>query len=161
MKHLLANYRLMTKAGCGLPRNARLPRNVRKTQSGFTLVEVLVSLAILAIICGALIQTAGANASNAARLRDRAVAEWVASNRLAELQLSLSFPEVGSRTGEDEMLGTQWFWKTNVQKVEDDDLRRVDIEVRRIEDSKNPIVTVAGFVSHPRLTVRNAPDNQQ
>ena len=112
MKHLLANYRLMTKAGCGLPRNARLPRNVRKTQSGFTLVEVLVSLAILAIICGALIQTAGANASNAARLRDRAVAEWVASNRLAELQLSLSFPEVGSRTGEDEMLGTQWFWKT-------------------------------------------------
>ena len=119
------------------------------------------SLAILSIICGALIQTAGANASNAARLRDRAVAEWVASNQLAELQLAQSFPEVGSRTGDEEMFGIQWFWKTIVQKVEDDDLRRVDIEVRRIEDSKNPIITIAGFVSHPRLTVRNTSDNQQ
>lgn len=155
MKQLLANYCLKTTSRSGLQRNART------THRGFTLVEVLVSLAILSIVLGALIQTAGANASNAARLRDRAVAEWVASNRLAELQLSQSFPEIGSRTGDEEMFGTQWFWKTVVQKVEDDDLRRVDIEVRRVEDSKNPIVTIAGFVSHPRLTARNTPDDQQ
>ncbi len=155
MKHFFANFCLTTTSRLGLQR--KLPA----THSGFTLVEVLVSLAILSIVLGALIQTAGANASNAARLRDRAVAEWVASNRLAELQLSQSFPEIGSRTGDEEMFGTRWFWKTIVQKVEDDDLRRVDIEVRRIEDSKNPIITIAGFVSHPRLTVRNTSDNQQ
>lgn len=131
------------------------------SQRGFTLVEILVSLAILSIILGALIQAAGANASNAARLRDRAVAEWVANNRLAELQLVQSFPEIGSRTGDEEIFGTRWYWKTIVQKVEDDDLRRVDIEVRRDEDAKNPVITVAGFVSHPRLTVRNVAEDTQ
>jgi general secretion pathway protein I len=131
------------------------------SQRGFTLVEILVSLAILSIILGALIQAAGANASNAARLRDRAVAEWVANNRLAELQLVQSFPEIGSRTGDEEIFGTRWYWKTIVQKVEDEDLRRVDIEVRRDEDSKNPVITVAGFVSHPRLTVRNVTEDTQ
>ena len=133
---------------------------MKNSKKGFTLVEILVSLAILSIMLGALIQTAGANASNAARLRDRAVAEWVASNRLAELQLSQTFPETGSRTGDEEMFGNRWFWKTIVQKVEDDDLRRVDVEVRRDEDSKNPIITIAGFVSHPRLTVRNGVEEQ-
>ena len=127
---------------------------------GFTLVEILVSLAILSIILGALIQTAGTNASNAALLRDRAVAEWVASNRLAELQLVPSFPETGSRTGDEEIFGNRWYWKTIVQKVEDEDLRRVDVEVRRVEDDNNPIVTVAGFVSHPRLSARGVVDEQ-
>jgi general secretion pathway protein I len=142
------------------PENPLPESRIRRRQKGFTLVEILVSLAILSIILGALIQTAGTNASNAARLRDRAVAEWVASNRLAELQLAESFPETGSRTGDEEMFGNRWYWKTIVQKVEDEDLRRVDIEVRRVEDDKNPIITIAGFVSHPRLTVRNVADNQ-
>ena len=53
------------------------------------------------------------------------------------------------------MLGQVWYVKTNVQKVEDDDLRRVDIEVRMTADSENPIVTIAGFVNHPRLSSRN------
>ena len=53
------------------------------------------------------------------------------------------------------MLGSKWFWKSIVQKVEDDDLRRVDIEVRRDEEAKNPLITLAGFISHPRLKARN------
>ena len=124
-------------------------------QSGFTLVEILVSLAILSIILGVLVEAAGVATSNAGRMRDRAVAEWVATNRLAELRLSSSFPDTGSKTGDEEMLGATWYWKTVVQKVEDEDLRRVDIEVRRNEDAENPLVTIAGFVSHPRLKARN------
>lgn len=128
--------------------------NHHRCQSGFTLVEILVSLAILSTILGALVQSAGVAASNAGKLRDRAVAEWVASNRMAELQLSPSFPETGSKSGDEEMFGHKWFWKTIVQKVEDDDLRRVDVQVRRSEDAKNPLVTIAGFVNHPRLKAR-------
>lgn len=124
-------------------------------QRGFTLMEILVALAIIAIVLGALVQTAGSSASNAGRLRDKTVAQWVASNRLAELQVSGTFPETGSRTGEAEMLGQVWYWKTHVQKVEDEDLRRVDVEIRKSADGKNPIVTVAGFVNHPKLTSRN------
>lgn len=124
-------------------------------QRGFTLMEILIALAIIAIVLGALVQAAGSSASNASRLRDKTVAQWVASNRLAELQVSGTFPDTGSRTGESEMLGQVWHWKTRVQKVEDEDLRRVDVEIRKSADGKNPIVTVAGFVNHPRLTSRN------
>ncbi len=134
--------------------------NFNSRQSGFTLVEILVSLAILSIILGALVQSAGVAASNAGKLRDRAIAEWVASNRMAELQLSPTFPETGSKSGEEEMLGHKWFWKTIVQKVEDDDLRRVDIEVRKSEDAKNPLITIAGFLNHPRLNARSVSGNQ-
>jgi len=134
-----------------------LTRYIRQLsgQRGFTLMEILVALAIIAIVLGALVQTAGSSASNAGRLRDKTVAQWVASNRLAELQVSGTFPETGSRTGEAEMLGQVWYWKTHVQKVEDEDLRRVDVEIRKSADGKNPIVTVAGFVNHPKLTSRN------
>lgn len=134
--------------------------NSQKLSSGFTLVEIMVSLAILSIMLGALVQGAGTATSNAGKLRDRAIAEWVASNRMAELQLSPTFPAIGSKSGEEEMLGSNWYWKTVVQKVEDDDLRRVDVEVRRSEESKNPIITLAGFVSHPRLKSRNVSTTQ-
>ncbi|OED39290.1 type II secretion system protein GspI [Chromatiales bacterium (ex Bugula neritina AB1)] len=120
----------------------------------------MVSLAVLSVILGALVQSAGSTASNAGRLRDRAVAEWVASNRMAELQLSPSFPETGSKTGDEEIFGITWYWKSIVQKVEDDDLRRVDIEVRRSEDDQNPVFRLAGFVSHPRLKARDAAAQQ-
>lgn len=113
------------------------------------------ALAIVAIVLGALVQAAGASASNAGRIRDKTVAQWVASNRLAELQISGTFPDTGAKSGEAEMLGQVWHWKTRVQEVEDEDLRRVDIEIRKTEDAKNPIVTVAGFVSHPRLQSQN------
>ena len=124
-------------------------------QAGFTLVEILVSLAIMSVVLGALIQAAGASANNAGRLRDRTIAQWVGSNRLAEMQISGTFPDTGSKNGNTEMLGNTWYWKTVVQKVEDDDLRRVDIEIRRLEDAKNPIVRIAGFVAHPRLRSQN------
>lgn len=128
----------------------------RSCQNGFTLMEILVALAIIATVLGALVQAAGASASNAGRIRDKAVAQWVASNRLAELQIAGSFPETGSKTGEAQMLGQTWYWRTRVQNVEDDDLRRVDIEIRKTEDAQNPITTVAGFVNHPRLLTNNA-----
>ena len=128
---------------------------VGKSSCGFTLVEIMVSLAVLSVMLGALVQGAGVATSNAGKLRDRAIAEWVAANQMAELQLSSSFPDLGSKTGSEEMLGSKWFWKSIVQKVEDDDLRRVDIEVRRNEEAKNPLITLAGFISHPRLKARN------
>lgn len=125
---------------------------------GFTLVEVLVALAVISAVLGALVHSAGSTASNAGRLRDRTIAEWVAANKLAEMQLLATFPAVGSKTGSEEVFGTKWYWKTLVQKVEDDDLRRVDIEVRKTEDAGNSVFTLAGFVNHPRLNSRPRSD---
>jgi len=67
------------------------------------------------------------------------------------MRIAGTFPDAGSKTGKSEMLGQTWFWKTIVQKVEDDDLRRIDVQIRRDEGAESPIVTISGFVGHPRL----------
>lgn len=125
-----------------------------KRGAGFTLVEVLVALAVIAAVLGALVHSAGSTASNAGKLRDRAVASWVAENQLAEMQLLPSFPETGDKTGSEEVFGVKWYWKTRVQRVEDEDLRRVDIEIRKRENAERPVFSAAGFVNHPRLQSR-------
>ncbi len=119
----------------------------RKQQCGFTLIEILIAMAILAIAMGALLQSAAQNASNAAGLRDRTLAQWVAANKLAELQTQKTWSPIGKTKGEMSMANAIWFWQVDVLKVNDDDLRRVEISVRKTESSKSALYTLPGFIS--------------
>ncbi|MDF3837629.1 type II secretion system minor pseudopilin GspI [Cupriavidus basilensis] len=65
--------------------------------TGFTLIEVLVALTIVAVALGACLRAAGLLADTSDSLRARAVAEWSAANRLAELRLLRRWPEPGTR----------------------------------------------------------------
>ena len=60
---------------------------MKPKQRGFTLLEVMVALAILALTLGAMIQAGGASARNVAMLRDRTLASWVALNKVNEALL--------------------------------------------------------------------------
>ena len=71
--------------------NALLPRRAR----GFTLVEVLVALAVVAITLSAGIKAAGGLTVNAQRMTDLTVAKWCAENHLTALRLTRSYPSVG------------------------------------------------------------------
>lgn len=95
--------------------------------TGFTLLEVMVALAILAIALGAAIKGASANASNAAYLRDKTLAQWVALNVVTELQLQTEWPEVGERRGRVDMAGVRWQWNVQITPTFDEAVRRVDV----------------------------------
>ncbi|MDX1606384.1 MAG: type II secretion system minor pseudopilin GspI [Candidatus Competibacterales bacterium] len=99
---------------------------------GFTLLEVLVALAVLAIGLGALIRAAGDSAEAQAELNQRTVASWVADNVVAELRLARHWPEPGSRrSGQERVLEQDWHWQATFSATPEPDLRRIDLSVQR------------------------------
>ena len=120
-----------------------------RRQSGFTLLEVLVAMTILAVGVTALVSAAGASAWRAEFLRSRELGRWVAANKLTELQVLPAWPEVGTRNTEVELAGRTWYVRTITQRVDDPDLRRVDVQSRLDEHAEGYIYVVTGFVGNP------------
>ena len=98
---------------------------------GFTLLEVLVALAVLAIAMGAIIHAATQSINTTATLRDRTFAGWVARNQVSALLLeSKPWPEEGSRKGSVELANRAWWWEARFHPTVDPDLRRLELTVR-------------------------------
>lgn len=132
-----------------------------KHDAGFTLLEVLVALMVLALSLGAVIQTTGNYTVNQAYLRDRTFAEWVARNQLAEAQLANEWPSIGQTKGEAEfplavadIPGREWRWVVQVTQTPEEDLRRLDIRVYPgnvdIDEDTEPTASLSGFIGNPQ-----------
>ncbi|MBK9131948.1 MAG: type II secretion system minor pseudopilin GspI [Gammaproteobacteria bacterium] len=116
---------------------------------GFTLIEILVALAVIAIALAAIVGETAQSLNNAARLIDHTLAHWVAMNRITEQQLSPSWPAVGITTGSAELADREWFWTLKVSSTEDADVRRLDIEVRAEKDAERPDSTAIAYLERP------------
>ncbi len=127
---------------------------MRRLHRGFTLVEVLVALAVLAIALAAVLRTMGQAIDATTTLRERNVALWVAQNRLAQHQMSRIFPAADTKDGEAEIGGEKWFWREQVSTTPEPRIRRIEISVRRFADSQN---TQARLVGYLRNTVETKP----
>jgi general secretion pathway protein I len=95
-------------------------------QRGFTLVEVLVALAIVAVALGAGFKAAGSLTDNADRLADVAAAQWCADNQLTNLKLAKQFPGVGDSDFSCEQLGRTYRGQLSVRPTPNPNFRRVD-----------------------------------
>ncbi len=122
----------------------------RRPCSGFTLLEVLVALAVLALTLAAVIKAAGDYTGNQAHLRDRTLATWVARNALVQQQLENAWPRVGELKGSVEMAEREWRWLAIVTQTEEEELRRLDVEVRPFDDDEaEPLAVLSGFLWQP------------
>lgn len=119
-------------------------------QKGFTLLEVLVALAVVATAMAALIKVAGENAANATYLRDRTLAQWIAADKVTELQVTRAWPTVGRSNGTVVQAGREWNWEVDVSDTPEQALRRLDISVRPAGDREAPpLALFTAFLGRP------------
>ena len=98
-------------------------------QTGFTLLEILVALFIVAIGIAAVSKATGSTISMVQNLENRLMANWVASNQLSELRLTRNWPNVNESDSKVEYAGRIWYVKQNSTTTTDADILRVDIKV--------------------------------
>jgi len=110
-------------------------------RSGFTLVEVLVALAITAMALGAGLKAAGALTDNAQRLGDVIAAHWCAENALVGLRLAQQFPGTGDADFACEQLGRQYRGVLRTQATPNPNFRRIDAVV--LDSENHVLVTLA------------------
>jgi general secretion pathway protein I len=130
---------------------------MRRRQRGFTLVEVLVALAVLAIALAALMRAMGQAVDITASLREHDEALWVAQNRYAEHQMRRDWPPVDTIDGETEMGGKKWYWREQVSTTPEPKLRRMEITVRRLADSKETAAKLVGYLLNTTQTGTGGP----
>ena len=123
--------------------------SARRAGRGFTLVEVMVAVVIVAVGMGAAILSVNQNVYNASYLRDKIMASWVAENRLTELRLSGTTPKVEQTSGDAEMGDVRWLWRQKVSETGVANLLRVDIEVTSELEPQGTLVSLSGFVGVP------------
>ena len=117
---------------------------------GFTLVEVMVALAIVAIAVPALLLALFQQLDGTEHLRDRSIASWVATDRLSELRLVVAkqgaLPE-GELLGETRLAERDWYWWIDQQATEIPGFIRVDVKVSIEAERTQPLHVLTAFVT--------------
>ena len=126
-----------------MPMTARAAE--RRTR-GFTLIEVLAALVIVALGMLGVIEAVTQTARNGTYLREKTLAHWIAMNVITERRLQGSPPEVGETSDEVDFAGQRWRWTVTVTQTQVESLRRMDVSVRAADAPEDTaLVTVAGF----------------
>lgn len=108
----------------------------------------MVALTIVAFALTAVASSMSQMIDAANAMRDRTYASWIAQNKLAEMRLEGTMPEVSTTSGELEYARTNWAWSAVVSETGIENFRRIDVSITHV-DSDYVIRTVTGFIGEP------------
>jgi general secretion pathway protein I len=116
---------------------------------GFTLLEILVALAILAVGLAAATRAGMSATDTAEALQQRQLAGWVAENQLALLRAARQFPAPGQSNGEANMGQRKFRWTMVVDTAAQGYFRRVEIAVREASGETDVLARLVGYLGRP------------
>ncbi len=122
-------------------------RSSNKHITGFTLIEVMVALTIIAISLGALLNTSGAQANSASYLKQKTLAHWVAVNELTQMRIDKEFPDLGDKKGSTSMANHDWYWIRTTKKTEDEDALEVTYTLYADKDYEKNLTSLIGYAT--------------
>ena len=129
----------------------RLMRPIRRTRArgerAFTLIEVMVALAIVAVTLGAGIKAAGALSDNTQRLAEVTAAQWCAENQLTELRLTSFFQVPTEFDFACEQLGATYKGKLISRRTPNPNFLRADAQIFNERDQ--PVLTLSTVLGRP------------
>ena len=121
---------------------------LRRKATGFTLVEVMVALAIIALSLTAVAAKMARMIDTSNSMQERTFASWIAQNKITELRLANVIPEVTTTSGDVEYASRTWRWRAVVSETGIENLYRVDVEIT--SDQSNVVIRkVTGFIGEP------------
>lgn len=123
---------------------------MRRAERGFTLIEVLVALAIFGVVALTLLTSSRDQTRQAAAIEDRLLAHWIALNTLTDLQASNEYLNIGNTDTTAVMAGRDWFITIAVSATPSPAVRHLDISVAPYDPiasrSGNKLVSEVGFL---------------
>lgn len=111
---------------------------------GFTLLEVMFALLIVALTMGAIIETGGYSAKRTAQLTEKTIASWIAQNQVTLYRAKRTWTSESTKSGIVEMADSEWRWKMKISKTDEPLLRRLDVDVY-LADGSDIKASVTGF----------------
>jgi general secretion pathway protein I len=123
------------------------PADPIRRASGFTLLEVLIGLVVLALALVPLSRTAANQVNSFGALRERTFAGWRAQDVLTQSRLTNPFPAPGKTDGRRRFADRDWRYELEVESTDVATIRRLDVRVFEVNDTANPIVSLTGFAS--------------
>jgi len=115
---------------------------------GFTLVEVLVALTIVAISLMASLRATGSLSTSAYELRQRTLAQWSAENRLAQIRVQGEWPAVGQRVFDCSQAEVRMVCDEQVFATPNPQFRRVEVSVFVAEGERLRLSRLVGFATN-------------
>lgn len=96
---------------------------------GFTLIEVMIALAVVAIGLLATLNAANQEIRGASLTQDKMTAYWLMQNKMAEIRLEITWPSIKQNKGTDTIFGQSWRWQTDTKKTDNPKIRKVKISL--------------------------------
>jgi len=124
--------------------------NWKSKSVGFTLIEVMIALAIFAVAVASLSTAMHGNIRNADYLKEKTIANWIANNKLVEIHAANTYPPLQDRSDKIEYAGAEWVVTTKVQKAQTKmPIRIVEVSVGRenSDDEVDYFSTITAIVS--------------